>query len=84
MYTVSFSKKALKALAAINEPFYSKIKLAIQNLAENPRPEGCVKLKGPESYRIRIGTYRVIYNIFDDQLTIDIINIGSRGGVYKN
>ena len=84
MYTVSFSKKALKALVTINEPFYSKIKSVIQNLAENPRPEGCVKLKGPESYRIRIGTYRVIYNIFDDQLTIDIINIGSRGGVYKN
>ncbi|MCE2964140.1 MAG: type II toxin-antitoxin system RelE family toxin [Chitinophagales bacterium] len=62
MYSISFTKKALKALISINEPHYSSIKSAIENLAENPRPSGCVKLKGLESYRIRVGDYRIIYH----------------------
>jgi mRNA interferase RelE/StbE len=84
MYSISFTKKALKALISINEPHYSRIKSAIENLAENPRPSGCVKLKGLESYRIRVGDYRIIYDIFDDKLVIDIINVGSRGSIYKD
>ncbi|MES2379003.1 MAG: hypothetical protein V4553_20590 [Bacteroidota bacterium] len=45
-YSLSFSKQALKELEKINEPFYSNIKQSIINLTNNPRPQGCKKLKG--------------------------------------
>ena len=47
-YALDFSKQALKELEKINEPFYSNIKQAIFNLTEDPRPNGCKKLKGRE------------------------------------
>jgi mRNA interferase RelE/StbE len=83
MYELQYKKKAIKALAKINEPYYSAILEAIEALANNPRPHGCKKLTGRAGYRIRVGTYRIIYDIFDNTLIIEIVNVGSRGGVYE-
>ena len=58
------------------------IKQAILNLAENPRPNGCKKLVGRDGYRIRIGNYRVIYEIFDAELLVDVIAVGHRKDIY--
>lgn len=82
LYSLNFSKQALKELEKINEPFYSNIKEAISNLTENPRPNGYMKLKGTDGYRIRIGNYRVIYDIFDTELIIEIITLGHRKDIY--
>lgn len=82
-YSLHFSKQAFKELEKINEPFYSAIKQAILNLAQNPRPQGYKKLKGRDSYRIRIGNYRVIYDIFDNELVVDIITLRHRKDVYE-
>ncbi len=60
----------------LNEPFYTKIKKAIYQLSDNPRPNGYKKLRGRDGYRIRVANYRVIYDIFDDQLVVDVINLG--------
>ncbi|WP_354360598.1 type II toxin-antitoxin system RelE/ParE family toxin [Pedobacter sp. UYP30] len=57
-------------------------KQAISNLAENPRPSGYIKLKNRNGYRIRIGNYRVLYDIFDSVLTIEIITLGHRKNIY--
>ncbi len=81
-YSVVFSKQALKKLENINEPYYSNIKTAISNLTTNPRPQGCKKLKGRDGYRIRIGNYRVIYDVFDHELIVDVIALGHRKDVY--
>jgi len=81
-YTLYFSKHAIKELEKINEPFYSSIKQAILDLSENPRPPGCKKLKGRSGWRIRVGNYRVIYDIFDNQLIVDIITLGHRKDIY--
>ncbi|TAE38673.1 MAG: hypothetical protein EAY66_03650 [Sphingobacteriales bacterium] len=51
-------------------------------LTENPRPKGYKKLNGREGYRIRTGNYRIIYNIFNSELLIDIIILGHRKDVY--
>jgi mRNA interferase RelE/StbE len=56
-FILNFSKPSLKGLEEINELFYSKIKTAITALVNNPRPNGCKKLKGREGYRIRISDY---------------------------
>lgn len=84
MYDILYQKKAIKALTKINEPYYSAIINAIDNLAENPRPFGYKKLTARNAYRIRIGTYRVIYEIIDTQLIVEIINVGSRGNIYED
>jgi mRNA interferase RelE/StbE len=48
----------------------------------NPRPNGFKKLKGREGFRIRIGNYRVIYNIIDSELVIEVIALGHRKNIY--
>lgn len=82
-YTLNFSKQALKELENINDPYYSNIKNAIANLSTNPRPMGYKKLKGRDGYRIRTGNYRIIYNIFENELIIDIITLGHRKDIYE-
>jgi len=83
VYSLNFSKLALKELEKINEPFYSSIKSAIVDLTENPRPNGYKKLKGRTGYRIRVGNYRVIYDIFDTTLVVDVITVGHRKDIYE-
>ena len=56
---------------------------AIRALADEPRPHGCVKLSGSQSWRIRIGDYRVIYDIDDKSRQIDVLHIGHRREVYR-
>jgi mRNA interferase RelE/StbE len=84
MYELQYKKKAIKALAKINDPHYSAIIQAIDELAENPRPHGYKKLTGRSGYRIRVGTYRIIYDIFDTTLIVEIVNVGSRGDIYED
>lgn len=82
-YEIQFKKAAIKAISKINDPSYSAIILAINKLSENPRPFGYKKLTCRDGYRIRIGNYRVIYEIFESKLIIEVVNVGSRGGIYE-
>ncbi|SDF03529.1 mRNA interferase RelE/StbE [Mucilaginibacter pineti] len=82
-YRVTIKKRAIKVLETINEPYYSNVKTAILALAENPRPQEYIKLKGRDGYRIRVADYRIIYNIFDDILLIDVIDLGHRKNIYE-
>lgn len=82
LYSIYLKKSAIKALEKIDEPYYSNIKEAIYNLSNNPRPSGCKKLKGRDGYRVRVGDYRIIYDIFDSTLIIEVVNIGHRKNIY--
>ncbi len=81
-YHVTLKKRVIKALQKINEPYYSNIKKAIYNLGKNPRPIGYKKLIDRSGYRIRIGDYRIIYDIFEDVLVVNIIDLGQRKDIY--
>jgi mRNA interferase RelE/StbE len=83
VYELQYKKKAIKALAKIDDPYYSAIIQAIDALVEDPRPLGYKKLTAKNGYRIRVGTYRIIYDIFDTKLIIEVINVGSRGNIYR-
>lgn len=81
-YIIVLSKKAQKQLDKLSDRIAEPILYAISCLKENPRPQGCKKLKDRDGYRIRIGNYRVIYNIFDTQLMVDVIALGHRKDIY--
>ena len=82
-YTAVLSKKAQKQLDKLSDTIAEPIIDAIARLEENPRPAGCKKLKGRNGYRIRTGNYRIIYDIFDTELLIDIIALGHRKDIYE-
>ena len=82
-YTILLSKKAQKQLDKLSDNIAEPILSAISQLENNPRPNGCKKLKGRDGYRIRTGDYRIIYNIFDNELIIDVINLGHRKSIYE-
>jgi mRNA interferase RelE/StbE len=82
-YTVVLQKRVIKAMEKISEPDFSKLKDAMFSLSGNPRPNGYKKLKGRDGYRIRVGNYRIIYEIFDNILLVDVINLGHRKEIYE-
>lgn len=82
-YTVSISNNARKQLKEIPANYARQIRDGIDGLAENPRPHGSVKLKGYEDeYRIRVGVYRVLYTVNDEEITVEVIAIGHRKDIY--
>lgn len=83
VYNVVLQRRVIKMLETIRDPDYTKIKNAIMGLSRNPRPMGYKKLKGRNGYRIRIGDYRIIYEVFDNILTVDVIHMGHRKDVYE-
>lgn len=82
-YTVVLSKKAEKQLNMLSDNIAEPIIDAITDLEENPRPHGYKKLKGRDAYRIRVGNYRIIYDIIDKELIVDVITLGHRKEVYE-
>jgi mRNA interferase RelE/StbE len=84
-YKVEIFKGALKQLKKLSPELRERIQLQIDDLAIEPRPNGVKKLKGKdESYRIRVGDYRVIYDIYDDILLVNVVEVDHRNKIYKN
>jgi mRNA interferase RelE/StbE len=82
-YTVFVERYAQKQILKLDKKIIPIIKSAIAGLAENPRPYGYKKLKGEEAYRIRVGDYRVIYEINDTIVIITVVSVGHRKNIYK-
>jgi mRNA interferase RelE/StbE len=83
LYEIEILRSAQKQLAKIDKSDQQKIIACIENLSHNPRPFGCKKLTGRPAWRIRVGNFRVIYEIEDQRLRILIVTIGNRRDVYK-
>lgn len=82
-YTIYILRRAQRELAELPRGTYERARDAIRALAQNPRPTGCLKMKEREGWRIRVGNYRVIYEIDDDQKTVTVFNIGHRRDVCR-
>lgn len=83
-YKIFFKKSVEKELKKIPKKYLLKILKRIENLTVNPHPDGSEKLTGQDLYRIRQGTYRVVYSIQDNELTIWVVKVGHRKEIYKN
>ena len=83
-YTITFARSARKELERLSANIVSRIFPKIEALAQNPRPLGCRRLRGFENlWRIRIGDYRVIYQVFDDEMVVDIVAVRHRSQAYR-
>ena len=84
MYKVVLTKSAEKELFKIPKVYSVNIVKHLVELINNPRPNGCKKLSGYENiYRIRVGMYRIVYQIEDEILYIEVIKIGHRKDIYR-
>jgi mRNA interferase RelE/StbE len=83
LYSVSILPSAQRQLAKLPNAIAIRIEDKLLGLEKDPRPPGCKKLKGRNAWRIRIGDYRVIYEIRDNQLIITVIAIAHRRDVYE-
>ena len=81
-YKTVLTNKAQKQLDKLSDNIAELIIESIFSLETNPRPIGYKKLKGREGYRIRVGSYRVIYEIVDKELIIDVVAVGHRKDIY--
>ncbi len=83
-YKITFKKSVTKDLRVIPISDIKKILGKIDILSENPRGEGCIKLSDKEIYRVRQGLYRIIYEIKDGLLIINVVKVAHRSHVYKS
>ncbi len=82
-YSVVLTQTAEKELQKLPVRMIEKIIALLKSLEENPRPSGCKKLKGYKNlWRVRIGNYRIIYDIDDIILLVDVREIGHRKDIY--
>jgi len=81
-YALVIERRAQRSLSRIAAQDQERIAVAIRGLADEPRPHGVNKLSGRNAWRIRVGDYRVLYEIQDDRLLILVVDIGHRREIY--
>lgn len=83
-YRIEFSKQAEKQFEDLPQQIQQRLQPRIDTLALEPRPPGVKKLKRSENqYRIRVGDYRIVYEVQDVILLVILLRIGHRSEVYR-
>jgi mRNA interferase RelE/StbE len=88
MYRVRLARRAERGLRRIRQGdprAYARVASAIRSLADDPRPPGAVKLAGfdPPAWRLRVGEYRIVYEIHESEVLVVVVNVAPRGEVYR-
>jgi mRNA interferase RelE/StbE len=83
-YRVEIARRAVKAMAVVPRRDQQRIRAAIDLLADDPRPSACIALTGETGvYRVRVGDYRIVYEVQDDRLLVHVVRVGHRRDVYR-
>jgi mRNA interferase RelE/StbE len=82
-YKIDIKDSAIKEIKKLPSKDIKKILGKISALGNQPRPQNCIKLSADDKYRIRIGVYRILYEIKDNLLAVIIVKVGHRKDVYK-
>ena len=83
-YRVEFTTAAARQIRKLPKPARTRVLTAVSGLTDDPRPHGAKKLVGERTaWRIRVGDYRVIYDVIDAQLTVTVVRAAHRREVYK-
>ncbi|MCB0164492.1 MAG: type II toxin-antitoxin system RelE/ParE family toxin [Anaerolineae bacterium] len=85
MYRIVFTKQANRALRKMSRDTANLIREKLDQLAQDPYAPNpnLTKLQGRSGYRLRVGDWRVIYELEDDRLVILVLKVAPRGGVYR-
>jgi mRNA interferase RelE/StbE len=84
-YTLQLRPAAARAIRKLPKSIAARIKVATDELLDDPWPPGARKLKGrPDWYRVRVGDYRIVYTILDGQLVLLVLAIGHRREIYHD
>ena len=78
-----YAARQLRQLRKNHHPLIKAISEAITELAQNPRPAGATRLVNRAEWRIRVGDFRVLYEIDDVHRTVTIVTVANRRDVYK-
>jgi mRNA interferase RelE/StbE len=86
-YEVRLARRAVRSLENLQRRDQQRIRAAIDLLAETPRPPNCVALQGEVGvYRVRVGNYRIVYEVLDQVLVVQVVQVvrvGHRREVYR-
>ena len=82
-YKIRISKHAFRAMQSLTEQNRRRIESAIDQLEIDPRPQGSIKLQGRDALRIRVGNFRIIYEVDDELRIVSIEDVGNRKDVYR-
>lgn len=83
-YRIEFTPRANREFRALEKSTQRRLARRIDALAENPHPHGTKKLAGEDDlYRLRVGDYRIIYQVQGKRLVVLIVRIGHRADVYR-
>jgi len=84
VYEVLLERRAERDLKKLSQEMFYRIIPKIKVLSENPKPAGCRKITGSKNdWRIRIGDYRIIYEIDEKEKAVKVMRIRHRREVYK-
>ena len=82
-YVVSLKRSAEKELERLPTKIHDTIVERLVSLKEDPRPTGARKLHGQEGYRVRVGSYRILYVVDDSEKRVEVFSIAHRREVYR-
>jgi mRNA interferase RelE/StbE len=83
-YEVKLARRAERSLGTMERREQQRIRAALDLLADNTRPPNCVAMQGEDSvYRVRVGDYRIVYEVLDAVLLIQVVRVGHRREVYR-
>ena len=83
IYQVRIKPSARRELERLDDPILQRVDKAILSLATNPHPRGSIKLTGVPLYRLRVGQYRVLYEVNVESQKVTIVSIGHRREIYR-
>lgn len=83
-YAIEWRPSAVRALRKLDRHVARRITAAIGSLSEQPRPHGVKAMTGlPGALRLRVGEYRIVYEVHDGTLVVLVLALGPRGDVYR-
>lgn len=83
MYEIHILRRAIKDIAALPTDYARLIVQHIDGLREDPRPPGAKKLRVSRSYRLRVGVYRILYDVSDDSRVVTVYRVKHRRDAYR-
>lgn len=82
-FRVVFLPRVIRSLDKIPQPVRTRIIRDAESLGANPYPPGVKKIRGSELHRVRVGDYRIVYEVKGAVLLVVVVRIGTRGEVYR-